>query len=60
MTAPTTTHRAVLAKLPTETAFRVLERAAILAEACGTPWPEADATALVMERRQPSLLGVGT
>lgn len=60
MSAPSIEHLAKLAKLRADHAFRVLERAAIVAEACGVSWPEADRIALEMEARQPSLPGVVT
>lgn len=55
---PLPSHLAKLAKLREEHAFRVLERAAIVAEACGVTWAEADRLALEMEAKQPALPGM--
>ncbi len=46
---PSAAHLAKLAKLRDEVAFRVLERAAIIAEACGVDWPTADRLAYEQE-----------
>jgi hypothetical protein len=59
--SPLPSHLAKLAKLRVDVADRVLERAAIIQEACGVPWPEADRLALEQEgSAQRSLFGGGT
>lgn len=61
MTAPLPSHEARLARLPAARRYAVLERAAIIAEACGVPYREADELAWQQEARdQRELPGVGS
>lgn len=61
MSPPRASHVALLAKLRGEVADRVVERAAIIAEACGVSYDEADRLAYEQEARPQRVLpGVTT